>query len=632
MKSEIEKLIKKVVLEDKNSNSPDLSAGSDSSTRSDSSAESDLNFVIEHPADLQHGDYSTNVAMVLAKKLNKNPRELAQEIVKNLNAEISKNPDASQASDIEKIEIAGPGFINFYLSRKFFKKSIQQILNGETNYGRNNDLKGKNIIVEYTDPNPFKQFHIGHLMPNTIGESIARILEWNGANITRVCYQGDVGMHVAKALWGMKKNLQKMPNDSATMSEKISFLGEAYVFGSEKYETDDVIKAEVNEINKKVYELFDDTKSNDDPEIKNLYNKGREWSLIHFGQMYEKLGTTFDHFIFEHQVSKIGSKIVRENVPEIFELSDGAVVYRGEKDGLHTRVFINSMGLPTYEAKDIGLAYYKHSELAEKVLSKKPKTGTEDISKLIKNVSEKFDASIIVTANEQKDYYKVVRAAMKKLNPEIAENTVHITHGMLRFADGKMSSRKGNIITAEELLTDIENLVSEKLQDQLEKISSDDFEKTKNTIAVSSIKYTILKQSIGRDIVFDKNSAVSFEGDSGPYLQYTYVRAKSIIEKAQEKNLIFIESQEPENWQTTDLEKVLYRLPESIRDAYSELGPQYIVTLLTKICAEFNSFYGKQIILDGTQAESYKLAITKATMHVIQNGLKVLGIRVPNRM
>lgn len=561
-----------------------------------------VDFIVEHPVDLKHGDYSTNVALVLAKKNNGNSRQIADEISKKINAE---KPD-----DIEKIEVAGPGFINFYLNRKFFKKSIQQVLNGEHAFGSNKDLAGKNIIIEYTDPNPFKQFHIGHLMSNSIGESLARVLEWNGAKVTRVCYQGDVGLHVAKAIWGMKQFIKELPKDSASIDAKTDFLGKTYVHGAEKYETDEKVKLEINEINKKVYELFDEKKKNDDPEIKKLYDKGREWSLWHFNDMYEKLGTTFVQLIFEHEMSKSGEEIVRERVPEVFELSNGAVVYKGEQDGLHTRVFINSLGLPTYEAKDIGLAFFKEDVLGKKF--------------------GPFDASIVITASEQKDYYKVVIAALRKIRPEIAAKTVHITHGMMRFADGKMSSRTGNIITGESLLSEIADVVGQKIADR--KFTKTDAENVKSIVSVAALKYSILKQAIGRDIIFDREAAVSFEGDSGPYLQYTYARAKSIIETAMKRKIAFMESVEPENWQTTNLEKLIYRFSEEVKNAYAELSPQYITTFLTKLCGEFNSFYAQNQILSETPDEVYKVAITKAVMQTIQNGLKILGIKVPEKM
>ncbi len=563
----------------------------------------EIDFVVEHPVDFKNGDYSTNVAMVLAKRKQANPKQIAEEIVLKLNG--------LKLEEIEKIEVAGPGFINFFLSSKFFKRTILQALNGEMHYGRNKDLAGKNIIIEYTDPNPFKPLHIGHLMSNSIGESIARILEWNGATVTRVCYQGDVGLHVAKAIWGMKQGVIEMPADSATIPEKTDYLGKVYAYGANKFEENETAKKEINEINRRVYELFDDDKKNDNLDIKSFYDKGREWSLWHFNDMYEKLGTTFAQLIFEHEMVKSGMEIVKQNVPAIFEQSDGAIVYKGEKDGLHTRVFISSLGIPTYETKDIGLALYK-----EDILSKK---------------YGKFDASIIITASEQKEYYKVVLAAIRKIRPEISMKTLHVTHGMMRFADGKMSSRKGNVVTGVDLLKEIENLVEEKIKDR--KLNENDTNEIKNVVSVGALKYSILKQAIGRDIIFDRDAAVSFEGDSGPYLQYTYVRTKSIIDSAKEKDVKFVEATQPENWKTTNIEKMLYRFPEEVKNAYTGgLSPQDITTLLVKIASEFNAFYAQNMILDGGPGEAYKVALTKAVMHVIQNGLKILGIKVPNRM
>jgi len=279
------------------------------------------------------------------------------------------------------------------------------------NYGRNKKLDGKKIIIEYTDPNPFKQFHIGHLMSNSIGEALSRILEWNGADVTRVTYQGDVGMHVAKSIWGMKQVVDQMPDDTAPLPEKTAFLGKAYTDGSNKYAEDETAKTEINEINKKVYELYNEDTLDDDPQVAEFYAKGREWSLQHFDEVYGKLGTNFAQLIFENQMAKRGVEIVRENTPAVFEESEGAIVYKGEQDGLHTRVFINSQGLPTYEAKDIALAHYKERELKQKFGA--------------------FDKSVIVTASEQLQYMKVVMAALNKITPEIPEKTHHITHDMI---------------------------------------------------------------------------------------------------------------------------------------------------------------------------------------------------------
>lgn len=598
------------------------------------SAEANLEdsaFTVEHPADLSHGDYSTNIAMVLAKQLEKNPRELAEDIVAKIQQEISadKNNQVDEPFDlIDRVEIAGPGFINFYLKSEFFVREIQKILHFENNFGRNKRLEGKTVLMDYTDPNPFKQFHIGHLMSNAIGESIARIFEWNGAKVNRICYGGDVGPHVAKTIWGMKQMRQAFPHDNDSLSDKTKFLGDAYVLGDKAYKNSekgdkldgvpDGAKAEIDEINKKVYELFDDTKANDDHDLEVYYQKGKTWSLQHFDEIYKKLGTNFDKQIFESLTFPIGEKIIRDNTPDVFELSEGAIIYRGEDDGLHTRVFINSLGLPTYESKDIGLAFYKEDEISHKL--------------------GKFDVSVIITANEQKEYFKVVLAALSKIDSEISKKTKHFSHGMMRFSEGKMSSRLGNVITGESLINDMEEMVADKIADR--NFSQEESEEVKTKIAIGAIKYSILKNAIGRDIVFDPQNSISFEGDSGPYLQYTYTRAKSVVDKAAEQNIKVVDilrnedgsKRDFEKLGQTSLEKKIYRFPEVIEKAYEEFAPQQIVTFVTDLAAEFNSYYASEQILDGGEGQQYKVALAKAVMYTIQNSLNVLGIKVPERM
>ncbi len=559
-------------------------------------------FVVEHPTEFSHGDYSTNVAMVIAKGQGENPRAVAEKIVKDLE---DIKPDT-----IEKIEIAGPGFINFHLSQTFFKQSIQQIINAELDYGRNKKLSDKEVIIEYTDPNPFKQFHVGHIMSNTIGETISRLLEWNGAKVIRVCYQGDVGLHVAKAIWAMKKMSEDFPSDDDSINVKIQYLGEAYKYGAGMYKDNEEAKKEIDSLNIEIYKLFDDDTRNNDLELQTYYEKGRQWSLQHFNELYVKLGTNFTQLMFENQMAKAGKETVVNNTPGVFEMSDKAIIYKGEQDGLHTRVFVNSLGLPTYEAKDIGLALYKEGEISDKF--------------------GPFDVSILITAEEQKEYYKVVLAALRKIKPEIADKTTHITHGMMRFADGKMSSRLGNVVTGESMLGDLENMVGEKIADR--GFDEDEAALVKEVVSIGAIKYSILRQAIGKDIIFDPQTSISFEGDSGPYVQYAYTRAKSVVDKAGEKGIKFMDAHQPEDWKKTNLECLLYRLPEVIEKSLGDMAPQNLVTLITQVAGEFNSFYGNQQILDGTDSEAYKVALTKATMQVLQNGLKVLGIRVVERM
>jgi arginyl-tRNA synthetase len=302
------------------------------------------------------------------------------------------------------VEVAGPGFINFYLNNSFVSKSVLAILNKGEKYGQSeHGLKGK-VLVEYTDPNTFKVFHIGHLMSNAIGESIARLIESGGTKVERICYPSDIGLHIAKAIWAISQNLKELPDESADIAVRTDFLGRMYVLGTKTYEENAEVKKEIDELNKKIYDKSDSS-------VNAIYEKGRKWSLDHFDLLYKILGTKFDKFIFESEMASIGLDVVNKNIGEVFEISEGATVFKGEKYGLHTRVFINSHGLPTYEAKDLGLNVTKFKTYPD------------------------ASQSIIITASEQNDYFKVIKQVLVLIDKENGQKTKHIGHGMMRSAD-----------------------------------------------------------------------------------------------------------------------------------------------------------------------------------------------------
>jgi len=551
-------------------------------------------FVIEHPEKVDFGDFSTNVSLVLSKQVGKNPRELAETIL----GEIQKNLPGS----ISKAETAGPGFINFYLSKEFFALELKNILDNGEGYGMNKNLEGKKIVLEYTNTNVLKPFHIGHLMGNIIGESISRIFEWSGAKVTRVTYQGDMGLHIGKTVWGLMQKKDSFPDESDSVSSKVKFVGEAYAFGSDEYEDNPISAEEIKIINKKAYEKSD-------PDVNHYYDLARKWSLEHFEEIYKILVTKFDHYYFESEVADDALKIVNDFLEKgVFEKSDGAIVYKGEKHGLHTRVFVSSQGLPMYEAKDVAHAIRKYKNFP-------------------------VDKSIIITANEQDDYFKVMLKALEEINPNVANKTEHLSHGMLRMPEGKMSSRKGNVITGESLILDIEEAVREIVKDR--ELPQEIKNQIVEFVAVSAIKYSVLRQTPGGNIIFDKSKAISFEGDSGPYLQYTTVRANSVLEKAEmsgtkrESKFPAFETMQKEIYK---IEHLLYRFPEVVARASEEKSPHYIVTYLTELASAFNGFYANNKIIEAGEESEYRLGITSAVHHILWNGLYLLGIRVPERM
>lgn len=534
--------------------------------------------VLEHPGELSHGDFSTNVALVAAKKAGANPKELAKKIADVL----------GDIEGVSKTDIAGPGFINFHLAREFFSKSVGEVVAAGGEWGKNDSLSGKKVMYEYTDPNAFKPLHIGHLMSNAIGESLARLAAFSGAEVKKADYPSDIGLNVAKGVWGAKKTGANL--------DDVAALGKAYSVAHEAYENDPAAKAEIDAVNAALY-------AGPDPELERIWKQGVATSMAHLREICDVLGTDFDIEIFESQSAPGGKKLVLDNTPGIFEQSEGAVVYKGEQDGLHTRVFLNSAGLPTYEAKDLGLIELKRRAFP-------------------------FDRSVVITAAEQQEYFKVIIAVATKLFPELAGKLAHVPHGFLSLTTGKMSSRKGNVITGESLIEEMRQKALEKMEGRE---LGDEKQKIADAVAVAAIKYSILKQATGKNIIFDPEASLSFEGDSGPYLQYSHVRACAVLRKAKDEGVQGGTTQIPEL--VPVLERLLYRFPEVVLRAQEENEPHHITTFLTEIAGEFNSWYAKGKIVDATDETSpYKVALTQAFATTMKNGLFLLGIQAPERM
>jgi arginyl-tRNA synthetase len=526
---------------------------------------------LEHTEDFAHGDYASNVALVFAKQLKMPPRELAEKLA----------AEARGAGGVASVEVAGPGFINFTLSPEVFADVVKAANSG---WGSNELLKKETILVEYTSPNLFKPLHIGNLIGNIIGESVTRLFEFSGADVKRINYPSDIGLPVAKCVWGLMK--------TGGAVRDIAALGEAYRVGNAAYEAD--AKAEIDAINKALYE-------DSDPKLTALREAGINTSRRHLDALCERLGTTFDYVFFESETGPVGKRIVEERM-DVFEKSDGAIVFHGEKVGLHTRVFVNSAGLPTYEAKDIGNFEFKRTQYPE------------------------WDRSYIVVGNEQKEYLKVVFAAIKEVFPEAKEKVLaHIANGFLTLTTGKMSSREGNVITGESLIADLIAVAKQHAADS----RAEDKEKLAEEVAVAALKFQILKGGTSKDIVFDKEKALSVEGDSGPYLQYTHARTHAIMEKAAEAK---VKAKYDASAAPSDLVRLIYRFPEIVLRAQEELEPHILANYLIAVASTFNSWYAKEQILDGTDAAAHKVALTDVARLTLKNGLWLLGIPTPEKV
>lgn len=604
--------------------------------------------------------------------------------------------------------MVAPGFINVRLSKKFLITQIQQVLEGDLVHSDDKKVilnflkspKKQRIMVEFTDPNPFKEMHIGHLYSNIVGESICRLLEATGATVRRVCYQGDVGLHVAKCLYGfmqlsaisyqlsaIKGKLEEFEGKS--LEERIKFLGQCYAAGATAYEEDTDAQEEIKRINMLVYIAYQERLKKekqlkpaidyrkhllggdrDLEEIAFLYDTGRKWSLEYFEHIYKRLDTAgslqgytlhnlnkaFDGYYFEGEVGEYGVQIVQEYLKKgVFEESEGAVVFRAEKYGLHTRVFINSLGLPTYETKELGLAPQKYKDWP-------------------------YDQSIIVTGNEINEYFKVLLAALSQINPELAAKTKHIGHGMVRLPQGKMSSRTGNVLTAEWLLNEAvfmaKDLAMKKGVTENGRVreshivgGTDKRGVVNEAVGVGAVKYSLLHSNIGSDITFDFNTSFSLEGNSGPYLQYTYARTQSVLRKSNKKlsNYPIVKLSNIQlNSEELVVLRLLYRFPEVVVEAAATYSPNLVCSYLYDLAGAFNTFYAKHSILSSanenfdassvslakhqnsssktqrrSQSEAtqnfvgstaFRLELTQAVGITIKNGLYLLGIQAPERM
>lgn len=548
---------------------------------------------LEHPSDLLHGDYSSNVAMQLAKVRGSTPYQLAEAITKTL----------SDSVLVKRVEVAGSGFINFYLSEIFFINALRDALMKKSEWGAVDVYRGKSFLIEHSSPNLFKPFHIGHLVNNTYGEALVRIVGTAGANITPLSFPSDVSPGIAKAVWGILDAEQE--NDFT-----VEQIGNAYVRGVNAYKDDEDAKKKIDEINTNLY-----IQNKPTPEWA-VYKQGRKLSLEYFQAITSRLGSKFNDFIFESESEVEGKRVIKENTPEVFEESEGAIIFRGSKHGLFDNVYINSAGFGTYLAKDIGLLSIKFEKY-------------------------NFDTSITVTDIEQKQHFELVKKSAELVNKKWAEKSLYLQHGRLSLTTGKISSRSGGVPLASDILDTVK---SEALKRMKNAGGEPDIE-TAEKIAIGAIKYAIARVGMGKNIVFDLEKSLSFEGDSGPYLQYTYARCHSVLNKADERGegLFFKEfftkftskkSLHGENrpFLPSGVEKLLYRFPEVVARAAREYEPHYVATYLTELASAFNSWYAKEQILDGTDVQNYKLAITEAVANTIKNGLWVLGIEAPEKM
>ncbi len=529
----------------------------------------DFELELEASSDKKRGHLASALALRLAKELGESPFKVAEKIKEKIEL-----PEG-----LEHVELVAPGFLNFYFSKSvlqnFFAQEavFSQIKSGEAH------------LVEHSSPNLFKPFHIGHMVNNFYGSALASMLKSAGAKVTSLSFPSDVSPGIAKAVWGIM--VLEMQNFS------IEDIGRAYAFGVEKYESDPKAKAEIDKINEKIY------KKEDSKELK-IYEKGKELSLKFFEESLALLDSKIDEYIFESEAEKVGKELVLQNTPSVFEKSDGAYIFKGtEKCNLFDNVFVNSQGFGTYLAKDLGLLKLKFERYS-------------------------FDSSITITDIEQKDHFALLVCAASFIDKSWKGKSRFLQHGRMAPRSGKFSSRYGNVPLASEVLGEVEEEVKMRI-----KAGGRGDIKDARKIALSALKYSVLKVSMGKPIVWDKEKALSFEGDSGPYILYSLARANSLLEKAKLSEKVSVQD---DSLLESELARELLRFDFVFKEAVESLSPHKLIKYMDDLSKSFSRFYASEQILTGDKSEKEKLTLTLKFKETIEMALQALNMPIVYRM
>lgn len=544
-----------------------------------------FNEEVSVPENPSFADLTSTVALKLAKEVKKNPLEIAQKIQKEMAGNFL----------FKKIEVIPPGFINFWIKKEYLFDQALKFIQKQWNFPSIYFGPNKKIMIEFAQPNTHKLFHIGHLRNVCIGESLARILEAVGNKVIRVNYQGDVGMHIAKCLWQLKNDKNKLKS-AKTIKEKISLLGQAYALGNQAFEENEKARKEIIEINQQIY--------NKHPKIFSLWKKTRKWSLEYFDKIYQRLDTHFDRLYFESEMANQALEICKKAQEKgILEKSQEAIIFNGKKYGLDTRVFVNSLGYPTYEGKELALAEKEFSEFGE------------------------IDKCIHVVSVEQRSFFKVTFKVEELLDQQKYQGKqYHLAYEWVKLKTGKMSSREGNIIEANWLIDQVKERIIKKYQSS---------KKTAEILALAAIKYAFLKININVPLHFDIEESISLEGNSGPYLLYTFVRTQSVLKKSKKKKIKL------ENWvsdikltkEENNLLRIFLHFPNIVEESAKNLSPSILANFLYQLSKSFNLFYQKCRILEKDEkTQDLRILLTYATSTILQKGLYLLSIPTLKKM
>ena len=558
-------------------------------------------FKVEIPENSDFGDYSSNIAMQIASKVKekKNPREIAEDIVKKLN----KNTELVKF--VEKIVIADPGFINFWLSKDTLLNNLIQIVNKSDNYGKGDFGKGKKVIIDCSSPNIAKSFSIGHLRSTIIGQALNNVYKYLGYKTIADNHLGDWGTQFGKLLYMIdNEKLGKKDLD-------IEKLEELYIKFHEL--ASDPTKTKVMEDEaRKWFKMLEDG----DKKARELWKFCVDVSMEEFEEIYKILGVSFDYqygeSFYEEEMKLLeADKNVREHLT-VGEDGKSQII-KLEKEGIKTPLmFKKSDGGTTYATRDLACLRFR---------------------------SRKWEPDIVIyeVGAEQTLHFQQVFAAARKLgliNKKVF--LYHTKHGLYLSPDGKkFRTRKGGVVKLEDILEDAINRARKIIEksETSRGIKVDEVKNVAEMVGIGAVKYFDLMHSVASDIVFDWEKVMNLEGNSGPYLQYTFARTQSVLHKAKtNKKLTISKKDDVEiNAEELILLRSLARFSGAMADAAKNYSPNIICNYLFDLAQKFNNFYSQHKII-GSENQEFRITLTTAVGQIIKNGLTILGIKTPERM
>ncbi len=564
------------------------------------SEKSDFSVSIETPREKNHGDYSTGVALKIAKQTKENPTETAEKIVFELKKAINE-----EENFIDKIEIVNPGFINFFLSEEFVKKEALKVLQEKEKYGSEKKKKEKTAVIDYSSPNIAKAFGIGHLRSTIIGQAIYNIYKFRGWKCIGDNHLGDWGTQFGKLIYQIKE--KKLENKSSEEKEKI--LQELTTADLEKLYVDFHKEAEKNdELDGKGRAWFKKLEAGDE-EAKQIWDACVKTSKDEFNRIYRLLGIEIDY--------SFGESFYLNLVPEVIdELKNKKIAKKNENalvvdfsEEMPSLLAMKSDGATTYLARDLAAIKYRIEKWSP-------------------------DLFIYEVGSDQSLYFRQLFKTVNLLGWKDEKSFVHIAHGLVRWKHGKFSTRRGDTIHLEEILKEAVERAAKIIRESeaVKEISQEEREKIAQTVGIGAVKYNDLAQHHRKDIVFDWEKVLNLKGDSGPYIQYTFARCHSVLEKSG-FNTDEVGFSSSLNEEEKKVLKMAVKFPETVKAAEESFSPNLVCHFLFDLAQKFNLFYNNNRILEQDEnTKKTRLTLTAVTAQVLENGLRLLGIGAPKKM